>query len=92
MSKESSDIDTEKIANGETQEWRKLVDHYNQILIRHAYKIIRDTQSANDIAQTVLLNLWARRSIAIHIKSLRAYLVLIDRNDQESPCCSVWVR
>jgi len=80
MSQEWSDIDTEKIANGEAHEWKKLVNRYNQVLVRHAQSITHDIQSANDITQMVLLNLWERRSTAVDIKSLDAYLMRAARN------------
>lgn len=80
MPQEWSDIDIEKIANGDAQEWKRLVDCYNQVLTRHAYNITHDTQSANDIAQMVLLNLWEHRSTVVDIKSLGAYLIRAARN------------
>ncbi|MHC4464072.1 MAG: RNA polymerase sigma factor [Planctomycetota bacterium] len=80
MSQKSSNIAAEKIANGEAQEWKKLVKRYNKVLVSQAYSITHDTQSANDMAQMVLLKLWEQRSIAVHIKSLEAYLVQAARN------------
>lgn len=80
MSQQSSDIVAEKIANGEVQEWKKLVNRYNKVLLKQAYSITHETHSAKDIAQMVLLKLWERRSIAVHIKSLEAYLVKAARN------------
>lgn len=80
MSHGWGDIDAQKIANGDTREWKKLVSHYNQVLTRHAYNITHDTQSANDVAQMVLLSLWERKLNAVDIKSLDAYLARAVKN------------
>lgn len=74
MSREQYNIDTKKLADGESIEWEKLINRYHQVLVRHAHGITHDIHSANDITQMVLLNLWYQRSIAPDIKSLGAYL------------------
>ena len=68
-------IDLDRLAAGDNAEWNSLVNQYQRVLVRRVSRTIRDINSAEDITQTVFLNLWLGRSKLAHIDSLPGYLV-----------------
>ncbi len=81
MTEPQNVIDKDKIASGDEQEWEKLFKFYYPILSEHAHRIVNDTHLANDIADIVILKLWERRTTAVSIKFLKAYLIRAAKNE-----------
>ncbi|UYQ95006.1 sigma-70 family RNA polymerase sigma factor [Chitinophaga horti] len=49
------------LAEGDEQLFGQLYDYYSQALFRNIYKLLPDTQEAEDVLQTVFLKLWEQR-------------------------------
>ena len=67
-------IDLGRLAAGDKHEWIRFVNQYHLFLVKRAIRIIHDIDLAEDIAQSIFLCLWIRRSKLVHIGSLSAYL------------------
>ena len=70
-----------KIQGGDIREFERLFTRYYEPLCRHANKILRDMDAAEDIVQEFFYNFWKnRQSFSIRL-SLNAYLYQSIRNN-----------
>lgn len=64
----------QQIAEGNTDAFREVFEHYHRRCMSYAYKITDSTESAEDIVQEVFLNLWSIRQRLPSINNLNSYL------------------
>lgn len=60
--------------------YTEIFERYNEILLRHAYRILTDKDEINDVVQDVFLTLWQKRSTIEFKISLLSYLSVSVRN------------
>ncbi|MGN8059853.1 RNA polymerase sigma factor [Pedobacter sp. 22163] len=60
--------------------YTEIFERYNEILLRHAYRILTDKDEINDVVQDVFLTLWQKRSTIEFKVSLLSYLSISVRN------------
>lgn len=74
--------DTELLAllkGGDQYAYTEIFERYNEVLLRHAYRLLENRGEAGDIVQDVFLVLWQKRE-SLSITSLSAYLYSAVRN------------
>src|SRR5690242_16579664 len=62
---------------GETDAFEKLVDSYRGVMLRIAYRIVRDQASAEDAVQDALILAWQHLSSLREAGALRSWLMRI---------------
>jgi RNA polymerase sigma-70 factor (family 1) len=60
--------------------YTEIYNRYHYLLIKHAYKKLRDEEMAKDVVQELFANLWHRRTQEINASNLAGYLYKIARN------------
>jgi RNA polymerase sigma-70 factor (ECF subfamily) len=63
-----------KIKGGDIREFERLFEKYYQPLCLHAYKILKDMDTAEDMVQELFYNVWKNRETMSIRFSLNAYL------------------
>ena len=62
---------------GETDAFEDLVDHYRGVMLRTAYRIVRDQASAEDAVQDALIQAWQHLPSLREAGALRSWLMRI---------------
>lgn len=70
----------ERIIKNDTTAFRMIMHRYATVLYSFAFRIVKDTLVAEDIAQEVFIHLWEKRRKLTPEPSLRNYLYLSVRN------------
>src|SRR5512135_1837236 len=60
---------------GETEAFEDLVDHYRGVMLRTAYRIVRDQASAEDAVQDALIQAWQHLPSLREAGALRSWLI-----------------
>ena len=68
------------LKHGDKYAYTEIFERYNELLIRHAYRILADKEDVNDVVQDVFLTLWQKRSDIEFKISLLSYLSVSVRN------------
>jgi len=70
-----------KIQGGDIREFERLFANYYEPLVRHAAKIVKDFDTAEDLVQEFFYNFWKNRETISLKLSLNAYLYQAIRNN-----------
>jgi RNA polymerase sigma-70 factor (ECF subfamily) len=60
--------------------YTEIFERYNEILLRHAYRILSHSEEVNDVIQDIFLVLWHKRHQLEFKTSISAYLYTATRN------------
>lgn len=79
--KNLSDIQLlELLGQSNHKAYGEIFNRYNYLLIRHAYKKLKDEDLAKDIIQEVFTTLWVKRETELKSDNLLGYLYICIRN------------
>lgn len=70
----------EALKIGDATAYTEIFDRYQNILYRHAYRLLGDHDEVQDVVQDVFLNLWLKRSQLTIKSSLSSYIYQATRN------------
>ncbi len=68
------------LQEGDHQAFNEIYNRYKELLYRHAYKLLEDTEACNDVLQDAFLTLWTKRGTLRVTGALSAYLYTMVRN------------
>lgn len=62
------------LKKGDQYAYSEIFERYKVILYKHAFRLLRDQDEANDVIQDLFLTLWQKRNSLIFKSSLSSYL------------------
>jgi RNA polymerase sigma-70 factor (ECF subfamily) len=64
----------------DTEQYESLFHKMRDKLFRYALRFVKDSETAEDVVQDVMVKLWQKRQEADEIENLEAWLMVITRN------------
>ncbi len=68
------------LKNGDQYAYTQIFERYNELLLRHAYRLLENRSEAGDIVQDIFLIIWQKRESIVFKTALSAYLYRSVRN------------
>lgn len=68
------------LKKGDQYAYTQIFERYNELLLRHAYRLLENRNEAGDIVQDIFLILWQKRESIVFKTALSAYLYCSVRN------------
>lgn len=69
-----------QIAKGDERAFAKFYYQYQDIVAKHAFRILKDREQTREIVQDVFVRLWQRQHLLIDIVDLEAYVFIATKN------------
>ncbi len=73
-------ISIDKIKSGDTASFKALFDKFSTSLLNFTLTLVKDTQSAENIVQSVFVNIWKNRSNLDPEQNIKSYLYKAVKN------------
>lgn len=68
------------LKKGDQYAYTQIFERYNELLLRHAYRLLENRSEAGDIVQDIFLIIWQKRENIVLNTALSAYLYRAVRN------------
>lgn len=69
-----------KISEDDEQAFRILIDKYSPALFAYMLKLTSNETLAEELVQDIFIKIWLTRESLLHIRSIKAYLFILSRN------------
>ncbi|PWS30374.1 RNA polymerase sigma factor [Pedobacter paludis] len=71
---------TALLKKGDVYSYTEIFERYNQVLLRHAFRLLSNDEEAYDVVQDVFLHLWQKHDAIEFTTSLSGYLFTAVKN------------
>lgn|SRR5690606_32999874 len=70
----------QRIAKGDGRAFAKFYGQYQDIVAKHAFRILKDREQTREIVQDVFVGLWKKRHLLVDVVDLEAYVFIATKN------------
>lgn len=70
----------QRIAKGDERAFAKFYYRYQDVVAKHAFRILKDREQTREIVQEVFVGLWQKYHLFVEIGDLDAYIFIATRN------------